>query len=185
MAKATSTADLVLHPVRMRVIQALLGDRKLTTSAIADELHDVSKATIYRQVATLAEAGVLEVVDEKRVRGAVERTYALRTNLAQVTADELSHMGPDDHRRAFVGFIAGLLATFDTYVDRGDIDLLRDRVGYRTSAFWLTDDELDTVLAGMREALGPYADRGPGDGRVRRMLSTVVIPGGESVHSQT
>jgi hypothetical protein len=39
------SADLLLHPVRLRIVQALLGDRALTTGALAEELADVSPAT--------------------------------------------------------------------------------------------------------------------------------------------
>jgi len=176
MSNTKNTADLVLHPVRLRIIQSMLGGRELTTADIVAELSDVSKATIYRQVATLTEAGILEVVDERRVRGAVERTYRLHMNVAQVTLEDLAQMSPDDHRRAFVAFVAGLLANFDAYIDRGDIDLVRDRVGYRHNALWLDDDELDAFLARMRDAALPYASNGPGEGRVRRLMSTVVIP---------
>lgn len=176
MTNPKGTADLVLHPVRLRIIQSLLGGRALTTADIAAELGDVSKATIYRQVAILAEAGFLEVVDERRVRGAVERTYRLHAGAPEVTAEDLARMSPEDHRQAFAAFVAGLLSNFDAYVDRGDIDLVRDRVGYRHNALWLSDAELDEFLSRTREAAMPYVMNGPGEGRVRRLISNVIIP---------
>jgi DNA-binding transcriptional ArsR family regulator len=74
-----STADLVLHPVRLRILQAFLGGRHLTTGDLARELPDVAQAGLYRHVSRLAKGGVLEVVGERQARGAVERTYALRS----------------------------------------------------------------------------------------------------------
>jgi hypothetical protein len=58
------TAELLLHPVRLRVVQALLGDRVLTTGDLHAELPDVPTASLYRHVAVLAGAGVLEVAYE-------------------------------------------------------------------------------------------------------------------------
>ena len=47
-----SSADLLLHPIRLRIIQTFLGDRQLTTSQLRLEIADVAPATLYRQVAT-------------------------------------------------------------------------------------------------------------------------------------
>ena len=73
-----SSAELLLHPVRLRIMQAFLGDRALTTSQLSAELSDVPAASLYRHVARLVRANVLQVVAERQVRGAVERTYVLR-----------------------------------------------------------------------------------------------------------
>src|SRR5438128_445211 len=49
------------------------GGRTLTTARLCALLPDVSKAMVYRHVDLLAAGGILEVVDERRVRGAAER----------------------------------------------------------------------------------------------------------------
>ncbi len=171
-----SSADLLLHPIRLRIIQTFLGDRQLTTGQLGLEMTDVAPATLYRQVAILAQAGVLTVVDERRVRGTVERTYALSIADAQLSDDELGRMTPEDHRRAFMAFLAGVLADVDRYIDSGDVDLQRDGAGYRTIGLWLTSDELTAMLAEIGAAVQARAGNSPGDGRTRRILSTVLIP---------
>jgi len=171
-----SSADLLLHPIRLRIIQTFLGDRQLTTSQLRVELADVAPATLYRQVSVLAQASVLTVVDERRVRGTVERTYALSIADAQLSADDMSKMTPDDHRRAFMAFLAGVLADVDRYIDAGDVDLERDGAGYRTVGLWLTTDELEEMVTVIAAAVQSRAGYGPGGGRTRRMLSTVLIP---------
>jgi DNA-binding transcriptional ArsR family regulator len=174
-----ATAELLLHPVRLRIVQALLGNRALTTGDLAAELTDVPTATLYRQVAVLAEAGVLEVVGERKARGAVERTYRLVLDAASVTAEESARMSVEDHRRAFATFIATLLGDFDRYLDRAGAapDLLGDRVGYRQAALWLSDAELDGLLADLRSAVASRMDNQPTAGRRRRVVSTVLLPG--------
>ena len=49
-------ADLLLHPVRWRIVQAFLGDRTLTTAELHAELSDVPMASLYRHVGLLADA---------------------------------------------------------------------------------------------------------------------------------
>ena len=36
-----ASAELLLHPVRLRIVQAFLGDRTLTTADLRSELPDV------------------------------------------------------------------------------------------------------------------------------------------------
>ncbi len=171
-----TATEVLLHPVRLRIAQAFLGDRALTTSELRAELPEVPTATLYRQVAALADGGVLEVVDERRVRGAVERTYRLRTGAVHVDAEAARAMSVDDHRRGFLTFVAGLLAEFERYLDRDDIDLARDLVGFRQHGLHLTDEETVELLADLRAVLEPRLALPPGEGRTRRLFSTVLIP---------
>jgi hypothetical protein len=174
-----ASVDLLLHPVRLRIVQAFLGDRALTTSALRTELADIPAASLYRHVALLVDAGVLGVVAERRVRGALERTYVLRLSTAAVGLDQLATMSADDHRQAFMAFVAGLLADFDRYLARGDIDLLRDGVSYRIAGLWLDDAEYAEVLRELAMVLQPRAANPPGPGRKRRILGSVLMPADE------
>jgi Helix-turn-helix domain len=175
-----ATVDLLLHPVRLRIVEAFLGDRALTTSALAAELADVPAASLYRHVARLVDAGVLAVVAERRVRGALERTYVLRLTAAAIGLDEVAAMSADDHRQAFMAFVAGLLGDFDRYLARGDIDLLRDGVSYRLAGLWLDDAEYAELLRELTQVLQPRLTNPPRPGRKRRILGSVLLPGSEA-----
>lgn len=174
-----SSADLLLHPVRMRIVQAFLGDRTLTTADLGAELDDVPTASLYRHVGLLADAGVLTVVGERKVRGTAERSYRLDLAAASVAPADVASMSADEHRRAFTAFVAGLLADFDRYLARagaGTPDLAGDRVGYRQAAFWVTDAEFDALVADLGAVLQARLAHRPGGGRRRRVLSTVHLP---------
>ena len=175
-----SSADLLLHPVRLRILQAFLGERALTTSQLRSELLDVAPASLYRHVARLVEGGVLSVVAERRVRGAVERTYVLRVAAASVNLDEVASMSRDDLRQLFVGFVAGLLGAFDRYLERHDVDVLRDGVSFRLTGLWLDDAEFRELMIELVRVLQPRAANPPRPGRRRRILGTVLLPGDES-----
>src|SRR5690348_8542687 len=148
-----TSAELLLHPTRLRIVQAFLVDHELTTGRLRELLDDVPTATLYRQVATLSAAGVLEVAEERPVRGAVERTYRLRLEAASVGPEETATWTPEQHRAAFTAFTAGLLTDFDRYLNRGDVDLGRDVVGYRQVALHLTDDEALELVGEIGELL--------------------------------
>ena len=175
-----ATADLLLHPVRMRIVQAFLGERTLTTTDLRGELADVPAATLYRHVGVLAEAGVLTVVGERRVRGAAERSYRLVTEAASVGGAAAAEMSADEHRRAFATFVAALLADFDRYAgsaDDGGLDLVRDGVGYRQVGLWLDDEEFARLVTDLRAVLTAAAELPPDAARRRRLVTQVFLPG--------
>ncbi|MGI8418633.1 MAG: helix-turn-helix domain-containing protein [Nakamurella sp.] len=176
-------AELLLHPVRLRIVQAMLGGKELTPGQLQESLSEVSAATVYRQIATLTEAGLLQVVRQRPIRGAVERTYRLVDPAAQLSPDDLADFGPDEHRAAFAAFIGGVMAGFDRYIDSADahggVDPLRDLVGYRQVAFWLTDAEMMTVTQAVNSVLVPLLANHHGDGRTLRILTTVLFPDDE------
>ncbi|MFJ9370756.1 helix-turn-helix domain-containing protein [Nocardia sp. NPDC101769] len=179
------SVELLLHPVRLRIMQAFLGDRTLTTSELNAELDDVPPGSLYRHVAKLVTAGVLDVVTERRVRGTVERTYRLRLSAAQITPDQLDTMSPEDHRRALMGFVAGLMADFDRYLDGGDIDYLRDGVGYRMAGLWLDDAEFADFVRDLGRVVAPRLANAPAPGRRRRILRTILIPDSPTPGAET
>ena len=119
---------------------------------------------------------MLAVASERRVRGATERTYILRLAAANIGIRELREMTLDDHRQAFMAFVAGLLSDFDRYLERGTPDFLRDGVSYSLAGFWLDDDELRDASIEVSAALEPYLANGPRPGRTRRLFATVLMP---------
>jgi hypothetical protein len=177
---AMATSDLLLHPVRLRIVKAFLGDRVLTTGQLAAELNDVPAGTLYRHVQRLANAGVLQVVSERRVRGAVERTYLLRTSAARLGPAEVQTMGPEEHRQSFTAYVAGLLADFDRYLASGKPDLVRDGVSYSTYATWQTDAEYLEFLHAISALVQARLAVPPGPGRRRRIAYNVFLPAPEA-----
>jgi hypothetical protein len=177
------SAELLLHPVRLRIIGAFLGDRKLTTADLRTELPDVPPTSLYRHLGHLIDAGVLDVVSERRVRGTVERTYVPRA-APSVSPGELASWTPDDHRRAFYGYVAALLADFDRYLDQEHVDLRRDGTGYRMAGMWMTDEELNELTRGFVSLLQPYMDNPATPDRRRRILRTIVLLAPDSTESK-
>ncbi|KOU04826.1 ArsR family transcriptional regulator [Streptomyces sp. NRRL F-5755] len=170
------TVDLLLHPVRLRIVHALSGGRALTTSQLCTLLPDASKATVYRQVGVLADAGLLEVEDERRVRGAVERRYRLRRERAVVDAETAASVPVTEHRRVFAVAMAALLAEFHAYLDRPGADPAADLVGYRQHAMWLSREELTALIEEMRAALMRRIANEPSPERTRYLISPILFP---------
>ena len=169
------TRDLLLHPIRLRIVQALVG-APMTPLQLKDHLGDVAQATLYRHLNQLADGGLLEVVEERSTRGGVERTYGVNAASVVLGDEDLESASVADHFRYFATFVGTLLADFGAYLDSGEPALTADRVGYRQVPLWLTDEEFDALVERMSSAVQEQVDNEPAPGRRRRLLSTIVMP---------
>ncbi|GAB2949734.1 helix-turn-helix domain-containing protein [Micromonospora polyrhachis] len=168
-------AELALHPARIRILRAVAGARHTPRELVA-LLPDIPQATLYRHLAMLVKGGILDVVEERKVRGTVERVYALPAHGATLDPATLASATPEDHARYFTAFVSGLLSDFSRYLARDHIDLAADGAGYQQIVLHLTDAELARFANDLTEVLRPLLANQPDQGRVPRLLATILLP---------
>ncbi|MER7672312.1 helix-turn-helix domain-containing protein [Kitasatospora sp. NPDC096128] len=167
---------LLAHPIRLRIVHAMGGGRLLTTAQLCARIPEASKATVYRHIDLLVSGGILEVAEEHRVRGAVERHYRLRPDRAVVGAEAVRTLTPEDHRQAFTTAMTALLAEFNAYLDREEADPVADQVGYRQHSLWLSPTELTELIGELRAAIVPRLANSPSLERAQYLLSPIHFP---------
>lgn len=168
--------NTILHPVRMRIMQSLLGGKELTAQEISKRVSDVPQASLYRHLNRLLEAEVLEVVEENKVRGTMEKVYALSNQLETMTAKEVKEASPQEHFGFFFGFLTNLLGDYEEYLQRENIDLEQDGVSYRQVSVYLSDEELRKLLTEIRAIVAKVIENEPTTERRLRSITTIVIP---------
>ncbi|WP_421106944.1 helix-turn-helix domain-containing protein [Streptomyces sp. NEAU-S77] len=168
--------DLLAHPIRLRIVHAMGGGRLLTTAQLCARIPEASKATVYRHIDLLVGGGVLEVAEERRVRGAVERHYRLRQDRAVIGSQVVRTLSAEDHRQAFATAMTALLAEFTAYLDRDKADPVADQVGYRQHALWLSPAELEELIGELRAAIAPKLANQPSPERAQYLLSPIHFP---------
>jgi hypothetical protein len=175
-----SKLDLLLHPIRLRIIMAVIG-RHLTPGQIAALIPDVPQTTLYRQINTLVEGKILAVVAEKQVRGTMERSYGLIDGAGMVGKDDLNALSADDHLRHFTVFVSAMLHDFAKYVKYAEAHQVPlDEGMYNKVALYLSESERTELLSQFRALIQPYMreDReSPAKSpRQRYLLSSVALP---------
>ena len=173
---AVTVTELVLHPVRIRIVFAAMDGLPFTTSEMSRRLPDVSKASMYRHISLLAEGELLEVESEELVNGIVERHYRLLRVRAVIDPAAAAAMTNDDHRRGFAAVSASLLAEFNAYLDRPESNPTFDSVSYRQFALWLTEGERTALVQEVSAAILARATLVPSTERKRHLLTTIFFP---------
>ncbi|HZX09054.1 hypothetical protein [Kribbella sp.] len=170
----TPVLDVLLHPIRWRIAQRVLG-REVTTTDLKRDLPDIPTTTLYRHVAALIDAGYLTVVRERKIRGTTERTLSLdQTKVGRIDAREARAMTEDQHRQAFLMMLTRLAADFDRVVENGDLYERMDQLGYSQLALYLSPEDMEEFRTHFTELIQPYLAESPGKARV--VLSMFSLP---------
>jgi DNA-binding transcriptional ArsR family regulator len=175
-----SKVDLVFHPVRIRILQALIRGEELTAGQLGERLPDVPPATLYRHLNKLTAAEMIIVVEERPVRGVVERVYAAPIEAAALAPEEMAEASRADHLRYFTIFLASLLGEFSRYLEREEVDFVADGVGYRQFPLYLDDAEFEQLIGELNALLLRALEKEPRADRTRRMLTRIILPSSEA-----
>ncbi|WP_394233300.1 helix-turn-helix domain-containing protein [Niallia oryzisoli] len=168
--------DILLHPVRLRIIQKFLGGDVRTAKELAQLLPEIAQATLYRQLDTLVKANILIISDEKPIRGTIEKVYSLNPLEASITTKDVNNVSKEEHIQYFMLFTTHLLAQFESYLEQEKIDLERDGVAYRQTAFYLSDEEFQDFFIEMAKIFQKASANKPSPERKKRYISTIIIP---------
>jgi len=164
--------ETVLHPVRLRIVHALL-DRELTARQLNAELGDIPQASLYRHVGRLLAAGVLRVTREERVRGGTQRTYTVVESAVTLGPRDFDTASLGDHQRYFTAFVGALVTGFEQYLRTADAAPTRDGVVYQQLPVWVTPGESRQLAAAITDLLHPLRART--DGQRRRTTFAMVL----------
>lgn len=167
--------DLLLHPVRMRIVQALAGGRRLSASELAVRLASMPSTTLDRHLDVLIEEGAVVIADERQEAASDEPSYRLNQE-ASITPADLRLATPADHMRYLSTFVSGLLDTYSRYLKRPQLDPVDDGVSVREMILHLTKDELRTLKQDLYERIQREFPNEPGDDRAPHVLAWIIMP---------
>jgi len=168
-------ADLIIHPVRLRIMQVFANQAK-TTQEIAAQMPDVPKSSIYRHLKLLLDGGLVEVSEIKVVNGIEEKTYRA-SNQPILSMEDVANFTKTDHLHYFSAYTATLIQGFKAYLEsKEELDFIADRVGYREIKFYASTEEFDQLYIRFQEDLLKLINNPPKEGRRLRKLVTINHP---------
>jgi DNA-binding transcriptional ArsR family regulator len=178
LLRKNEKADLIIHPVRLRILR-ILGENSLTTAELSARMTDVPKSSLYRHIRKLLNAGMLAVADVKIVKGTEEKVYHCKVP-PTITGREAEAMSAEDHLRYFSAYAATLIQSFKRYLDtRETPDFVQDRVGYNEVYFYASNDELDELVTPLNQGIIKLSQNGPKAGRKLRKFVVINHPENE------
>lgn len=78
---------ILLHPYRFLIV-ATLGEGESSTKKLQEKLPNIPQAAMYRNMKKLEKANIIKKISQKKVRGAVQATYALNFSMEKMKLDD-------------------------------------------------------------------------------------------------
>ncbi|HFL3157095.1 TPA: helix-turn-helix domain-containing protein [Clostridioides difficile] len=161
-------AKLILNPARLRILQYIRLHSSVRTSDIVKYLNDIPRATVYHHVKILEENNMIEVIEENRVRGTIEKVYALKEYTTSMEGETFVALS--------TAFYAGLMQEMNEYFSRKEQDHKKDNVFFSSALLYISDNEYESLLKSITDLLKPYIEQKPKSNLKLRKLSIISSP---------
>jgi len=165
--------EVMLNPVRMRIIQELAVRQSMTATELCEKISDVPRTTMYRHINVLLDNDILSVVSEKKIRGSLERTIAL--NIGEIA----KHNTLEKASQNALAFLINRYAMFHSYFSGESPDPAKDKIFLNNTIMMMDDNEFDQFLSELRGLLIKYNFE-VANGRKARDISIISSPVGDN-----
>ncbi len=172
-----SKADVIINPIRLRIIQYAAHNMPVTVAQIAGAMPDISKATLYRHVRVLVDNEILTVVGQEKIRGTFEQSYSL--NLQKINS--AGQESTAEMQALVYSMLGKLMEDFRQYFSTDTPNPVEDRLFVGANTLYLNNDSYDDFVQDIYAIVEKYS-QSPADknGKVR-MITFVSSPAsGES-----
>lgn len=154
--------EVLIHPVRLSILQYLCIHKKATTSEIISSLPAVSKASIYNHIRLLEQNQIIEVVQENRIRGTIEKIYSLKK------------VAKNNDFNAILTFLLSLLSDFQKYYEK-EPDPTKDMLFAGRDYLLLTDAEYQQFIQEHEKLCQKYYRKNSSGAKLRN-ISIISAP---------
>lgn len=155
-----------------RIIQRIRVNGEMTISRITTEIPDIPRATIYRKVTALLNAGAIKVKDTNKIRGQTENVYAIGNIFVK----------SKNTNEAFASLtfsIMSILEQYRGYFSTENADAEKDKLFVMNYCLPLNDEDFSEMLGEMLQTVDKYQKKTLKEDAKVRNLYLLSAPGGK------
>ena len=161
--------EACMNSTRQRIIQVIMINKEATSAEIGEELQDIPRASLYRHIKVLLDAGIITVVKEEVKRGSVEKTYAIAPQMPYGDTNE-------EYNSLIQSALMGLQGEFHRYFSGENPDPQRDLLTVGSASLMMSDEEMMEFIRAYGDLIQRYMMNKPSEGRKVRKVTLVISP---------
>lgn len=168
--------ERLLHPVRIQILKMLATKQELTTLELADNLPDIPQASLYRHLRAMLQDGILEVSQERKVRGTIERSYRLKRNPFDEISARKDQFNKTELLDLFTSFMIAELSNFADYLGTDEYPIERNHISFASNSLYLSDSELKDFVSALSAVMKNFSHIEPSPERRLHKFSFSILP---------
>jgi|SRR5690625_2803975 len=177
----TNKADILLHPVRMKIIRTLMKNNKhgLTPLKMANIIGDVSQATLYRHIQQLAEADIIRVLKEKKVRAVTEKYYVVNMEQATFNQEEWEDYLIPEKLNYYSYYQLSLYNLYENYLHKIEKEEKSDAATLSMIDLYLNEPTFQAFQQELNDLVMKYHTKSiehPQENKTSRSIGITIIP---------
>lgn len=148
--------ESLTNPVKCKLILAIHAKEKVTAKQLSEACPDIPQTSLYRHLKSMTDDGVLHVVEERPVRGTVEKVYAVVSDFSLDIQRIIEENDGQAYLLLFTQYMMGVLNEFREYTARPNIDILEDGTAFSLAPVYITKEEwmdaaqqIGSIIAGL------------------------------------
>ncbi len=161
---------VLTDPEANRIVQLLRICGKMTVAEILAE-SNMSRATVYRKVDKLLEAGAICITGTNKVRGQTENVYSIK---------DIYISNPTDGMAAVTIGLMGIIDLFDGYFRNENSDVNRDKLFMLNYAAELSDEDFSEMMQEISTTVDKYSKRRSQTAKLRNLYFISAPDGGNT-----
>lgn len=167
--------DCLSDPYRCQLFVEILRGNCSKASELHTRFPNIPRATMYRHLKRLTEDGLIEVVDEVKKRGTVERTYAPVRKIFADMESALQSNPSEMYFTMFMQFVLSFIQQFREYCDDPNADLARE-CGFSMGPVLATNEEINGALREIADIIRRLGENKPAEGRKFHTVGLILSP---------
>lgn len=168
--------DCLTNPIKCKLLLEIYTSGRATAKGLSEKYSDIPQATLYRYLKRMTDDGILKIAEENKIRGTIEKTYAMAIKLNDEMQNSMESNPGDSLMLLFMNYMMGFMRQFQEYCKRPDIDMKRDMPGFTLAPVYVTNEELEAAMMEFAKTMQALVGNQAAPGRKLRTIGLIVTP---------
>ncbi|KPI53277.1 hypothetical protein Q3304_10240 [Clostridioides sp. GD02377] len=168
--------DCFVNPTKCKLVLEIFSNNRTTAKQLGEKFQDISKATLYRYLNKMLEDDIIKVVEEHKIRGTVEKVYAMKLDIADDVKTIINENSGEEYAQLFTQYMMVFLKEFYEYAKREEKDILKDGSGFSVCPVYASVDEITEASKKIASILEPLRNNSNGEGRKMHSIGLIITP---------